>query len=57
MARHVPLGQPDGVAFLATDGDFLSDKRDDRAPAFVIHDDELQQGCTSQEVYRRTPQG
>src|SRR5262249_5909300 len=41
-ARHVPLGQPDRVAFLATDRDLVADQRDDRRLSLIVLDHELE---------------
>jgi hypothetical protein len=41
-ARHVPLGQPDRVAFFASDRDLVTDQRDDCRLPFVILDHQLE---------------
>ena len=41
-ARHVPLGEPDRVAFFATDRDLVTDQRDDCRLPFVILDHQLE---------------
>ena len=41
-ARHVSLGQPNGVAFLPTDRDFVPYKGNDGFSALVVFDDQLE---------------
>src|SRR5262249_51755581 len=41
-ARHVPLGEPDGVAFLAPDRDLVADQRDLCCLSLVILDHKLE---------------
>src|SRR5205823_8493969 len=48
--RDVPLGQPDGIAFLPADGDLVANEGDDCGLPLVVLDDELEHAPASAQT-------